>query len=339
MLTILTPAATDSVASAAALLQGGQVVAIPTETVYGLAANTQDGVAVGRIFAAKGRPQDNPLIVHIAQMDMLPLVAVDIPPEAYKLGEAFWPGPLTLVLPRAPLVAQEVTCGLSTVAVRMPAHPVAREVIIQSGLPLAAPSANLSGSPSPTTAQHVLADMDGRIPLILDGGPCEVGVESTVLSLAGMPTVLRPGAITPEDIAAVLGKPVALANAVYHPPDEGEAPQSPGTKYRHYAPKADVWLLEGDMPAFTRFLHDLPDKTGVWALCHEGEGESLPVPSLAFGRRGDLPSQAAALFGALRRLDENGAQTVYALAPTKKGMGLAVYDRLLRAAAFKVKKL
>ena len=189
----------DAIEKAAGILRAGGLVVIPTETVYGLAANALDGAAVSAIFAAKGRPQDNPLISHIASMDMLGMVAGSVPPQAQRLAEAFWPGPLTIVLPRGAAVTREVCAGLETAAVRMPSHPVAQAVIRAAGVPLAAPSANLSGSPSPTTAQDVLADMDGRVPLILDGGACEVGVESTVVSLAGpSPVLLRPGGITKE---------------------------------------------------------------------------------------------------------------------------------------------
>ena len=323
----------DAIEKAAGILRAGGLVAIPTETVYGLAANALDGAAVSAIFAAKGRPQDNPLISHIASMDMLGMVAGSVPPQAQRLAEAFWPGPLTMVLPRGAAVAREVCAGLETAAVRMPSHPVAQAVIRAAGVPLAAPSANLSGSPSPTTAQDVLADMDGRVPLILDGGACEVGVESTVVSLAGpSPVLLRPGGITKEQLEAVLGCEVQLAHAVLHGLREGEKAASPGMKYKHYAPKAEVTLVKGPFRAYCDYVAGRAGP-GVFALCYEGEETELSVPAVTYGRRESAASQAHALFGALRELDRRGARTVYARCPQMDGMALAVYNRILRAAA------
>ena len=245
MHTCLKQAGAASVAEAARLLRAGEVVGIPTETVYGLAANALSDEAVPKIFAAKGRPQDNPLISHIASLDMLPMVVREVPGAAYRLAEAFWPGPLTLILPRSKTVADSVCAGLDTASVRMPSHPVALAVIRAAGVPLAAPSANLSGSPSPTTAADVLADMEGKIPLILDGGACSVGVESTVISLAGaQPVLLRPGYITKEQLEDAMGCAVALSDAVLHKLKDGESAASPGMKYKHYAPKADVTILK-----------------------------------------------------------------------------------------------
>ena len=234
MRTCLKQAGAASVAEAARLLRAGEVVGIPTETVYGLAANALSDEAVPKIFAAKGRPQDNPLISHIASLDMLPMVVREVPGAAYRLAEAFWPGPLTLILPRSKTVADSVCAGLDTASVRMPSHPVALAVIRAAGVPLAAPSANLSGSPSPTTAADVLADMEGKIPLILDGGACSVGVESTVISLAGaQPVLLRPGYITKEQLEDAMGCTVALSDAVLHKLKDGERAASPGMKYKH----------------------------------------------------------------------------------------------------------
>lgn len=329
----------QSVQLAAQLLKDGQVVAIPTETVYGLAANALDEKAIEKIFLAKGRPQDNPLIVHIDSMKMLPMAAREVPQEAVKLAQAFWPGPLTMVLPRAAGIAPAVSAGLDTVGIRMPAHPGARHIITQAGVPLAAPSANLSGSPSPTTAAHVLQDMRGRIPLVLDGGNSPVGVESTVLSLIGQPMVLRPGFVTAEEISEVLGRPVRLSGAVAAPLKEGESPASPGMKYKHYAPKAQITILDGEFSQFKAYISKEGQQAGVWALCFEGEEQELPVPAIAFGRKENSAEQAAALFAALRMLDEKGARTVFARAPSQNGVGLAVYNRLLRAAAFRVLEL
>lgn len=331
METIVLPVDGKSITQAAALLRQGQVVAIPTETVYGLAANAFDEAAVARIFEAKGRPQDNPLIVHIADLDGLAEVAADIPPAAYRLAEAFWPGPLTIVLPKRQGLAPAVSAGLATVGVRMPAHPAAREVIRAAGVPLAAPSANLSGSPSPTSAAHVLADMAGRIPLILDGGASPVGVESTVLSLCGAPTVLRPGFVTPGELEDVLGQPVRLSAALEAPPAEDLVPESPGMKYQHYAPKARLTIVRGDFAAYKALV----EGENAFALCFAGEDDALAVPAIPYGKRDDAASQAAGLFAALRELDAKGAKVAYARAPASGGVGLAVRNRLLRAAGFR----
>ena len=335
METQLLPINQASLAKAAALLRAGELVAMPTETVYGLAANAFSAEGAEKIFAAKGRPQDNPLIVHIAQMDQLPLVAADIPEEALALAEAFWPGPLTLILKRGKAVPEAVSAQLPTVGVRLPAHEGARALIQAAGFPLAAPSANLSGRPSPTTAGHVLEDLGGKIPLILDGGAAPVGVESTVLSLSEEPVVLRPGFVTAEEIAGVLGRPVRYSKTVTAPLAEGKSPRSPGTKYRHYAPSARLTLVQGGAEAFQRYVKENP-APGLWALCLAGEEKGLPVPALVYGRAGDAASQNAGLFAALRQLDAQGAQAAYARIETSDERFLAVYNRLLRAAAFRV---
>ena len=241
----ITPDDQPALAEIGALLRAGGLIGIPTETVYGLAANALDGQAVAKIFQAKGRPQDNPLIVHIAAFSQLYPLVGEVPTQAIRLARAYWPGPLTMILPKSPAIPEEVSAGLDTVAVRMPSHPLARAIIQAAGVPLAAPSANLSGSPSPTTAQHVLADMAGRIQAVVDGGPCSVGVESTVVTLASpCPRLLRPGGITPEQLRAVLGK-VEIDRAVEEQLAVGEKAASPGMKYKHYAPKAHVVILRG----------------------------------------------------------------------------------------------
>lgn len=332
---VLQADARGAVAEAAGLLKAGQVVGIPTETVYGLAANALNGDAVRRIFEAKGRPQDNPLIVHVAATETVQEVAAVVPKAAYALAEAYWPGPLTMVLPRGGSVAPQVSAGLATVAIRMPSHPVALALIRAAGLPLAAPSANLSGRPSPTSAQHVLQDMDGRIPLILDGGPCRVGVESTVISLVEEPVLLRPGYVTAEQLQEVLGRPVVLAKAIDHPLAPDESPASPGLKHRHYAPRAEVILVKGDLAAFAA-LAARQAGPGVGFLCFEGEEALLPPTAVAYGPIDEPERQAAALFSALRKLDELELKRVFARAPMRRGVGLAVYNRLLRAANFNV---
>lgn len=339
METKLLPVTQASVAEAARLLRAGEVVAIPTETVYGLAASALEGGAVAKIFAAKGRPQDNPLISHIASLEMMGMVVDRIPQDAHKLARAFWPGPLTMILPRSAQVADEVCAGLPTAAVRWPSHPAAQAVIRAAGVPLAAPSANLSGSPSPTTARDVLADMAGRIPLILDGGACQVGVESTVVSLTGeTPVLLRPGYITKEQLETALGKPVALSDAVLHKLKEGERAASPGMKYKHYAPKAEITIVKGSLEAYRAYVRRHRED-GTFCLCFAGEEAGMPCPSVAYGSEGDGASQAAALFSALRELDARGAKTAYARSPGQTGVALAVYNRLLRAAAFRVVEL
>lgn len=319
---------------AARLLRAGELVAIPTETVYGLAANALDTAAVSRIFEVKGRPQDNPLIVHIAETEMWRPLVRKLSDDALKAAEVFWPGPLTIVLPRSELLPDVTTAGLDTVAVRMPAHPGARDLIRRTGRPLAVPSANLSGRPSPTTAAHCLDDLDGSIPLILDGGPCAVGIESTVVSFVGPPVVLRPGAVTAGELAVALGRPVTLSEAVSHPLVEGERPLSPGMKYRHYAPKARLILVAGGREDFARCLRDAP--AGAYGLVFEGEETPPGHPSVVYGREHDPESQARGLFAALRELDRRGARLVYARCPDADDEALGVYNRMLRAAAFEV---
>ncbi len=235
----------EGFARAAQILRSGGLVGIPTETVYGLAANALDGAAAAKIFAAKGRPADNPLIVHISKFEQIYDLVTEVPDSAKKLAKAFWPGPMTMILPKAPCIPNEVSAGLPTVAIRFPSHPAAQRIITESGLPLAAPSANTSGRPSPTTAQHVLHDLSGKIDAVLDGGPCGVGVESTVITLAtNPPRLLRPGGITLEQLRAVLGT-VEMDDAVLHPLKEGVRAVSPGMKYKHYSPKANVIILKG----------------------------------------------------------------------------------------------
>lgn len=324
----------DKLQKAADLLKNGEIVGMPTETVYGLAADATNPDAVAKIFEAKGRPQDNPLIVHVADIETAGKLVKNIPQAALKLFSAFWPGPLTVIMKKSPLVPDIVSAHLDTVAVRMPSHPVARELIKLAG-PLAAPSANLSGSPSPTEAVHVYQDLNGKIPLILDAGSCSVGVESTVVSVMGeIPQLLRPGGITLEQLRQVLGK-VSVNRAVLSKMGQGEKAVSPGMKYKHYAPKAKVVILDGGLDAFCRFVRQHRED-GVYALCFRGEEAAVSVPCIEFGSAEDSLSQAQSLFGALREADRLQAKTVYARMPRKDGVGLAVYNRLLRAAGFEV---
>lgn len=335
METRLLTADKNGIETAGALLKDGALVAIPTETVYGLAANAMDAHAVSTIFKAKGRPGDNPLIVHIANIaEWAPLVT-HIPANAKALADAFWPGPLTIILPAAPCVPKEVTAGLTTVAVRFPAHPIARAVITASGCPLAAPSANRSGSPSPTTAASVMEDMDGRIAAVLDGGNCDVGVESTVIDLStDTPRLLRPGGVTPAQLRAVLGD-LVIDPAVTAALEAGAKAASPGMKYKHYAPKTRVVLVKATAETFAAFVNSKKDENPL-ALCFDGEETALTVPFLTYGARNDHLAQARQVFDALRRADDFGAAVMYTACPTPDGVGLAVYNRLLRAAAFEV---
>lgn len=325
----------EGIDEAARLLKAGELVAIPTETVYGLAADAMNGEAVSSIYVAKGRPSDNPLIVHIADTkDWEPLVT-HIPDNARKLADAYWPGPLTIILPASEMVPKVVTGGLSTVAVRFPSHPIAQAVILHSGCPLAAPSANRSGSPSPTNAQRVTEDMEGRISAILDGGVCDVGVESTVIDLCHTPPrLLRPGGITPEMLEDVLG-PIEIDPAVTHALEKGAVAASPGMKYKHYAPKAEITIVKGSPAAYAAYVNARKDNA-VGALCFDEDLPTLSVPAITYGNRNDALTQAQKLFDALRQLDEMGIRTVYAACPDTSGIGLAVYNRLLRAAAFRI---
>ena len=323
---------------AARLFQEGELVAFPTETVYGLGANALDAEAVLRIFQAKGRPADNPLIVHIWSEDQLgPLC--EVTEAARRLMAAYWPGPLTLLLPKKAAVPDTVTAGLPSVGVRMPSHPVAREMLRVCGLPIAAPSANLSTRPSPTTAAHVYEDMNGRIPLILDGGACEVGVESTVLDMTGdIPTVLRPGAITPEMIAKVAGD-ARVADSVMRPLREGEAAPSPGMKHKHYAPRGRLTILKGKREDVVReIIRRYDESENAVILASTG---NLP----AYGDRRvmdmgpDLSAAAHSLFALLRQADDEGVARLYAEAVSDDGVGLAVMNRMARAAGFDIEEV
>lgn len=325
---ILTTTEND-IALAGAIIRGGGLVAFPTETVYGLGANALDDEAVKKIYIAKGRPSDNPLIVHIAKKeDIAPLVK-EVTPQAKAVIDRFFPAPLTIILPKSDKIGSTVSGGLSTVAVRMPQNETARALIEAAGVPVAAPSANTSGLPSPTKASRVIEDMSGKIEAIIDGGDCEFGVESTVITLAtDIPTILRPGAVTKEMLEEVLGT-VEIASAVTDGMKNDEVAASPGMKYKHYAPKAKIIILNAEKERFEKFVNSKKD---AFALCFEGD--NVLIPKVTFGRENDDLSQAKELFDALRRLDDMGAKKVYARIPSKSGVGLAVYNRLIRAAAF-----
>ena len=321
---------------AADIICKGGLVAIPTETVYGLGANGLDEDAVAKIFIAKGRPQDNPLILHVAESRDMEQFCHDIPPAAYALAERFWPGPLTMVLPAKDTVPKATTAGLSTVAVRCPDCDVTREIIRLAGVPLAAPSANLSGKPSTTTAQHVLHDHNGRIEAVVDGGPCAVGVESTIVDLTeARPRLLRPGGITPEQLMAVLGD-LVVDKAVTAQIDKDAVVKAPGMKYRHYAPAEPVIIVAGSREKASEYIHR-HFTAGDRVLCFE---EELPLYAdcdpLSYGRESDVSTLSAGLFAALRELDDPGIHQVFARCPQGGGIAYAVQNRLKKAAAFHI---
>ena len=321
---------------AAELIRQGELVAIPTETVYGLGANGLDAQAVAKIFEAKGRPQDNPLILHIADPDQISHFCEKIPSAAYALAEAFWPVPLTIVLPAKDCVPRRTTGGLSTVAVRCPDNEVTRQIIRLSQVPIAAPSANISGKPSTTTAEHVLHDHDGKIAAIVDGGPCRVGVESTIVDLTEQrPRLLRPGGVTPEQLIAVLGD-LVVDKAVTAQIDKDAVVKAPGMKYRHYAPEEPVVIVSGSREKAAAYIrsHYVP---GDRVLCFE---EELPLYEgcnpLSYGRESDVGTLSAGLFAALRELDDRSIHQVYARCPVGGGLAYAVQNRLKKAAAFQI---
>ena len=321
----------EALGQAKSLILSGEVVAIPTETVYGIAANALDGEAVKNIYVAKGRPSDNPLIVHISELSQAQALVKEIPEKVKLMAERFWPGPLTMIMKKSSLVPDITSGGLDTVAVRMPKSQAARDIINACGVPLAAPSANLSGSPSPTNADYVFADMNGRIPLIIDAGPCEIGVESTVISFTGeKPRLLRPGGVTFEQITELIGE-TELDDAVLNKLVDGAVASSPGMKYKHYAPKASITVVKGTLEEFVRFVQG----RDCFVLCFEGEEKHFKN-AVSYGRADNALSQANRLFNALRELDEKGADTVYARCPETSGIGLAVYNRLIRSAGFNI---
>lgn len=326
----------QDISAAAAILRGGGLLGIPTETVYGLGANGLNPEAVRHIFEAKGRPQDNPLILHIPDATWLRQYCKNVPQTAYLLAEKFWPGPLTMILPREEIVPDAVTCGLDTVGMRCPNHPVTLEIIRESGVPVAAPSGNLSGRPSPTCARHMLEDMEGRIDAIIDGGPCGVGVESTIIDLTTpVPRLLRPGGLPLETLRGVLGE-VAVDKAVLTPLAAGEKPKAPGMKYRHYAPKAPVTVVTGGVHSTVRYIQArMGDHTGV--ICFDECVDQFPGCTVRpIGSVSDADEQARRIFDALRSFDDTDVTAIYAQCPGDAGLGFAVANRLKKAAGFQI---
>lgn len=324
----------NAVRDAAAILRRGGLLGIPTETVYGLGADALNEDAVSRIFLAKGRPQDNPLIIHVPDASWLERYCRDVPPAAYRLAERFWPGPLTMILPRRDIVPLQTTGGLETVGVRCPNHPVTLVIIEAAGVPIAAPSGNTSGRPSPTTAAHMIEDMDGRIDGIVDGGPCTVGVESTIIDLTVTPPrLLRPGGLPLESLRQVLGE-VAVDKAVTGLLAAGERPRAPGMKYRHYAPHAPVTVVTGEPERSARRIQGLlSDTAGV--ICFDEYAPLFPGHIIhKLGPAADKSAQARHVFDALRTFDGTDVTEIFAQCPDDGGLGLAVANRLKKAAGF-----
>lgn len=350
--TVIAKPTNETIKKAKQLILNGDVVAIPTETVYGLCANSFDDNAIKKIFATKGRPQDNPLIVHISTMEQLEKIAY-VTPLAKKLAQKFWPGPLTMVLKKKDCISNVVSANLDTVGVRMPDHKVALKLIQECNVPLSAPSANISGKPSATKAIHVLEDFNGKIDMIIDGGDCTVGLESTVISIGTQKinnngtcieeeviTVLRPGAIVVSDFLEFCDR-VYVSNGVFNKLDENVKVSSPGLKYKHYAPKASVIMLDGSFLEFYNYvLKNADQNTGVLVFENE-ENVFKDMPYVySYGKENDSVSQAKKLFDVLRQIDKNQkVDTILARMPSKDGFGLAVYNRLLRACGFEIRRL
>lgn len=332
----------EVIREAAQVLKDGGLVAFPTETVYGLGGDGLNPEASGKIYAAKGRPSDNPLILHIAEREELIPLTAEIPQMAERLMDTFWPGPMTLIFRKSEQVPYETTGGLDTVAVRMPSHPVARRLIQEAGLPIAAPSANLSGRPSPTSASHVEEDLNGRIDMILDGGDVQIGLESTIIDVTGdAPVILRPGFISREDVEALMGS-CTLDPAIVGKPDLNLRPKAPGMKYRHYAPQADMLIVEGDPDFVTRTIcakaaKDLAEGKKVAVLCTEESRAAYGDLSChTVGTRGNEETIAHNLFRCLREFDEEKVEMIYSESFREGTLGGAIMNRLLKAAGYHV---
>ena len=330
---------------AAEILRNGGLVAIPTETVYGLGANALDESASKKIYEAKGRPSDNPLIAHISDMDELAALVREIPEAGKKLAEKYWPGPLTMIFPKKDIVPYGTTGGLETVAIRMPSDPVANRLIKLAGVPVAAPSANTSGRPSPTKAEHVVEDMNGKIEMIIDSGEVGIGVESTIVDVSGdVPMLLRPGAITIEMLRETLGE-VEIDPAILGPLSADVKPKAPGMKYRHYAPQAEMTLVEGDVDRVVEFINQeakLAQEAGlkVGIICTEESRESYEGGILkVIGSRNDEESVARNLFAVLREFDDQKVDCIFSESFSKDRLGQAIMNRLCKAAGYHIVKV
>jgi len=338
MNTKILKATENDIKTAANIIRDGGLCVLPTETVYGLGANAFEREAVKNIFIAKGRAQDNPLIVHISEFDEIYDLVEEVPQKAKILADTFWPGPLTMIFKKSDKIPSEVTCGMDTVAIRMPSHPVARAIIKASGVPVAAPSANISGGVSPVTAEHCIADLSGRVDAILDGGKCEVGLESTVILMVGdTPRLLRPGFVTPEEIEQKIGE-IIIDKAILKPLENGEKVLSPGLKYKHYSPNAKVVIIDADDEKYYDFVNNFEGEN-VFALCYEEDAKNINKPYLVFGKSNDEIKAASTLFYNLHKFDTLGAKVILSRLPNTSGVGLAVVNRLLRSAGFEVVRL
>lgn len=335
------PEEEEDLRQAGEIIKRGGLVAFPTETVYGLGGDALNPDSAKKIYAAKGRPSDNPLIVHISCFEDIRKIVDGVPEAAEKIADAFWPGPLTMILPKADIVPRETTGGLETVAVRFPSHPVARKLIACSGGYIAAPSANLSGKPSPTSAEYVREDMEGRIDMIIDGGDVGIGLESTIIDLTvEPPRILRPGYVTTEMLDKVLGK--VDIDVTILDPDSGQAPKAPGMKYRHYAPQGSLTIVEGGLEQVVSYINaqaaaDKREgrKSGVIATTEVLEQYSTDVVK-CIGSRTDEEEIARNLFAVLRQMDDEGVDSIYSESFSGKGLGQAIMNRLLKAAGHRV---
>ena len=325
---------------AAEIIKCGGLVVFPTETVYGIGADATSSNAAKKIYEAKGRPSDNPLIIHVAKPEDVESYA-ETTPLYYRLANAFMPGPITVVLPAKKTIPRTTTGGLDTVAVRCPSHPIAHKLIELSEVPIAAPSANLSGSPSPTSASHVIDDMQGRVDMIIDGGECDIGLESTIVKIEDGErlTLLRPGKITPEQLLTVVDS-LEISSAVTDKLKDGERVQSPGMKYRHYAPKSALTLISGSADALVDYIRN-KNHSSLGIICYLEDKEllqnSFPLADIyVIGEKSDELSQAHKLFAILRLCDKKTYDMIYAPVPSSNGLGLALYNRMIRAAAYQI---
>lgn len=327
---------------AAEILKAGGTVAFPTETVYGLGANALKNEAINKIYQAKGRPSDNPLIVHLTEKSMMLDLVEDISEKAEKIMAAFWPGPLTLIFKSKGVVAPNVTAGLATLAIRMPSHPVAKKLLDLAQVPVAAPSANLSGKPSPTEGKHVIEDLNGRVDAIVVAEQSEHGLESTILDMTQEPPMLlRPGSVTVEALEAIIGT-IQVDPALNKKMSQDIQPKAPGMKYTHYSPEADVKIVQGDLEKVVSHIQDLVNNTngkvGVMC-CDETQANYCADVVLSLGRRSDLSEIASNLFKTLRKFDELGVDIVYCEGYDTLGMGQAIMNRLNKAAGYEIIKL
>lgn len=323
---------------AAEIIKNGGLVAFPTETVYGLGANALDAEASKKIYEAKGRPSDNPLIAHIASLDTLDEIVEDVSDVAKKLIDKFWPGPMTLIFKKKDLVPDSTTGGLKTLAVRFPENEIAKALIEKSGVPIAAPSANTSGKPSPTKGEHVIEDLDGKVNMILDGGEVGLGLESTIIDVTDKPTILRPGFITQEMLEQVIEE-VELDKTILEKPTEDFAPKAPGMKYRHYAPKTELVIVRGSAENVAQKIREEAKnkKTAIITVDqHKDLYEELDAKVVSWGDLENMDEIAHKIFDALRRVDEWGVDIIYCEAFEEEGLGLAVMNRLTKAAGYQV---